>query len=650
MSQFNPRPDRQRKKKKTDPNVRTNPMTGQRERSGGGINMPDPFGSTPQFVTGKGPAGFDPMGDIQRQQKQVDQVKLNRDLRSQLASKQTRGRKQTAMQSANTRRQTRTFRDPANLQRYLSNQATGPTTTRGSQQPEDMDDTIVKSGGQNYRYDAEIDAFTPVNFDPAKNRFVFAGEDEAAAAKAQSGSVEDSMKVAQRAFDKQMGELRGLADKDQQFGDMYQEMQSEYMSILRDPDLRPEERNSALQDLFDRGASTFELTSGFARAAKDQEAMQKQQEAKSKMDEDMQYRHRRALEAKDEIRKKQEDARYEDRKTRQKFSETTQTIDKAYEAYKAPLEAKKNSLLGQVGFGDEIEIMSLEDFTNKYYERMHQDREIQDAVREIDGQMSIIETEIGQLENEDDLSYRNQLTSVYGAGRQDAADAAFQDHLNQKEARIVRKRRQLNALREQKTMTLDRVTVGEKLRDAEQAATLRTRMNVAELESRDAERNAGDIGFFNRMRVIGERDQEVNRTTDETRQLERRTQATLARGRMERDSEGKLKSNSPAYVAEQVGDPTLKSKIQRLAAARRDPEKFGKRYFGRNERGAQVDDIALARQEAENEVFDSIEQMVIKEQPDIAPDGEEMRDLVYERIQQMYDFEDSLFKEQVGDR
>jgi hypothetical protein len=111
-----------------------------------------------------------------------------------------------------------------------------------------------------------------------------------------------------------------------------------------------------------------------------------------------------------------------------------------------------------------------------------------------------------------------------------------------------------------------------------------------------------------------------------------------------------LKSNSPAYVAEQVGDPTLKSKIQRLAAARRDPEKFGKRYFGRNERGFEVDDIALARQEAENEVFDSIEQMVIKEQPDIAPDGEEMRDLVYERIQQMYDFEDSLFKEQVGDR
>ncbi len=293
--------------------------------------------------------------------------------------------------------------------------------------------------------------------------------------------------------------------------------------------------------------------------------------------------------------------------------------------------------------------MSLEDFTDKYYERMHQDQEVQDAVREIDGQMSIIETEIGQLENEDDLSYRNQLTEIYGAGRQEAADAAFQDHLNQKEARIVRKRRQLNALREQKKMTLDRVTVGEKLRDAEQAATLRTRMNVMELESRDAEKNAGDIGFLNRMRVIGDRDQEVNRITEETRQLERRTQATLARGRMERDSEGRLKSNSPAYVAEQVGDSTLKSKVQRLAAARRDPEKFGKRYFGRNKQGAEVDPTQ-ARLEAENEVFDAIEDMVIKEQPGVDPDGAEMRDLVYERIRQMYDFEDSLFKEQVGDR
>ncbi len=579
---------------------------------------------------------FDPAGDIQRQQKQVDQVRLDRDLRSQLEAKKKAGRKQTAMRTANTRRQTRTFRDPANLQRFIDSRPTGPTqTTQTTRQdkPQDMDDTIVKSGGQNYRYDAEIDAFTPVNFDPAKNRFVFAGEDEAAAAKAQTGSVDESMKIAQKAFDKQMGELRGLADQDQQFGDMYQELQSEYMSILRDQNLRPEERNAALQDLFDRGSSTFELTSGFARAAKEQEAMQKQAEAKSKMDEDMQYRHRRALEAKDAIRKKQEDARYEDRKTRQKYSETSQNIDKAYEAYKAPLEAKKNSLLGQVGFGDEIEIMSLEDFTDKYYERMHQDQEVQDAVREIDGQMSIIETEIGQLENEDDLSYRNQLTEIYGAGRQEAADAAFQDHLNQKEARIVRKRRQLNALREQKKMTLDRVTVGEKLRDAEQAATLRTRMNVMELESRDAEKNAGDIGFLNRMRVIGDRDQEVNRITEETRQLERRTQATLARGRMERDSEGRLKSNSPAYVAEQVGDSTLKSKVQRLAAARRDPEKFGKRYFGRNKQGAEVDPTQ-ARLEAENEVFDAIEDMVIKEQPGVDPDGAEMRDLVYERIRQ----------------
>ncbi len=369
MSQFNPRPDRQRKKKKTDPNVRTNPMTGQRERSGGGINMPDPFGSTPQFVTGKGPAGFDPMGDIQRNQKKVDQVKLNRDLRSQLASKQTRGRKQTAMQSANTRRQTRTFRDPANLQRFLSNQATGPTTTRGSQQPQDMDDTIVKSGGQNYRYDAEIDAFTPVDFDPAKNRFVFAGEDEAAAAKAQSGSVEDSMKVAQKAFDKQMGELRGLADQDQQFGDMYQEMQSEYMAILRDPDLRPQERNSALQDLFDRGSSTFELTSGFARAAKDQKAMQEQQEAKAKMDQDTQYRNRRAIEAKEEIRKKQEDARFEDRKERLKFSETSQRIDEAYKAHQESIKNYNESDAGLADPSGEKQAMSLEEFTQQHYEK-----------------------------------------------------------------------------------------------------------------------------------------------------------------------------------------------------------------------------------------------------------------------------------------
>ena len=693
------RPDRQRKAKKTpDPNTRFNPMTGRREP------IPQrPLGKNPLDVKqfpdalpteierdlrrnrpglpplelpsdfpepGRGmPPGFNPSGDIRRMQKQIDQVKLDRSLRSQLEAKKKAGRKQTAMRAANTRRQTRTFRDPSNLQRFVDSRPTGPTqTTQTTRQdkPQDMDDTIVKSGGQNYRYDAEIDAFTPVNFDPAKNRFVFAGEDEAATAKAQSASVEDSMKVAQRAFDKQMGELRGLADQDQQFGDMYQELQSEYMSILRDQNLRPEERNAALQDLFDRGSSTFELTSGFARAAKEQEAMQKQAEAKSKMDEDMQYRHRRALEAKDAIRKKQEDARYEDRKTRSKFSQTSQEIDKAYEAYKKPIEAKNNSL-GGLAFGEE-EVMSLEDFTDAYYKRMHQDEEVQDAIREIDGQMSIIETEIGQLKDEDPLAYRNQLTEIYGAGRQDAADAAFQDYLNTREARIAGKTQQLNALRATRQQTLDRRTVGEDLREMEMAATRKQRAAEMELESREQQRRGiGRAGFDEYQTgkgtdVVGKTEFSMNplmgfkkegkglfsqsrSLTEDMRRGESEAQRNLARVRaLDRDDEGRvLNTNSPEYVSQQLGNRVLLGQVRRLARAS-DPKNFTDRakYFG----GGTKEEQERNFKRAEVKALKALEPLILKENPGIDPEGSEFRKLRYERLQQLYDFERELGEQQ----
>ena len=658
---------KQRKRKQNyAEEFRTNPMTGKRERVSGGINMPDPFGSTPQFITGKGPAGFDPMGDIQRQQKEVDKTKQDRDLRSQLESKRKRGRKDSAMRTAMSRRQSRTFTDPQALNRFVQGQGTAQPSARGQQQNQDMDDTIVQRDGQYFRYDSEIDDFTPVQFDPAKNRFEFAGGDPEDAAKAQAASVEDSMKVAQKSFDKQMGELRGLADTDQQFGEMYQDLQSEYMSILREPNLRPEERNAALQDLFDRGSSTFELTSGFARAQKDQEAMAKQTEAKSKMDEDMQYRHRRALEAKDAIRKQQEDARYEDRKTRSKFSETSQGIDKAYENYKRPIE-EKNSSLGALAFGEE-EVMSLEDFTDAYYKRMHQDEEVQEAVREIDGQMSIIETEIGQLKDEDPLAHRNQLTEIYGAGRQDEADIAFQDYLNTREARIAGKTQQLNALRASRQRTMDRRTVGEELREQDMAATRKQRAAEMELESREQQRRGiGRAGFDEYQLgkgtdVVGKTEFSMNprlgfkkegeglfsesrSLTEDMRRGESEAQRNLARVRaLDRDSEGRvLNTNSPEYVSQQLGNRVLLGQIRRLARAS-DPKNFTDRakYFGGGTKKEQERNFKRAEIKAKK----ALGPLILKENPGIDPDGQEFRNLRYERLQQLYDFERELGEQQ----
>jgi hypothetical protein len=663
------RPDRQRKaKKKPDPNTRFNPMTGRREpipRPKMGKNPLDvkqfpnalpkemdrdipgmpPFELPSDFPEpGKGiPPGFDPMGDIQRQQKQVDQVRLNRDLRSQLEAKKKTGRKQTAMRAANTRRQTRTFRDPANLQRFIDSRPTGPSQTAGGTrqgQTGDMDDTIVKSGDQHYRYDAEIDAFTPVAFDPAKNRFEFDDQGKGAAeaeSDARKTSVEDSMKVAQKAFDKQMGELRGLADQDQQFGDMYQELQSEYMSILRDQNLRPEERNAALQDLFDRGSSTFEATSGFARAAKEQETMQKQQEAKAKMDEDIQYRNRRAIEAKEEIRKKQEDARYEDRKERLKYSETSQRIDESYKAHQQSIENYNAS--DQALADGEKKAMSLEEFTQQHYEKMVQDKKLGEQVQKVDVDISLIETEIGQLENEDTMEYRRQLTTIYGQGRQDAADAAFQHHLDQRAAKIAGLQRKKNNLATMREGLIDQQgAVYEAKRSTakgqqERKAFFADAVNESRQQQRDQSPSLLD------MTRGGMR--ESNKIMEESREVARGTEKIATRElRLERDAQGKATNvNSPEFIRDMTGDQTMLGKLRRLSQATGD-SKMAEKYYG--------DDSGLRKERVR--LLQQFEDMLENEPAGQGEEGFSLRQRAIQRLEDVINFERGLGEEQVGSR
>jgi hypothetical protein len=591
---------------------------------------------------GKGiPPGFDPMGDIQRQQKQIDKVKLDRDLRSQLEAKKKAGRKQTAMRTANTRRQTRTFRDPANLQRFIDSRPTGPTQTTQTtrqDQPQDMDDTIVKSGDQHYRYDAEIDAFTPVAFDPAKNRFEFDDQGKGAAAEAAKAesdarktSVEDSMKVAQKAFDKQMGELRGLAEQDKQFGDMYQELQSEYMSILRDQNLRPEERNAALQDLFDRGSSTFEATSGFARAAKEQEAMREKQEAKAKMDEDIQYRNRRAMDAKEEIRKRQEDARYEDRKERLKYSETSQRIDEAYKAHQQSIENYNAS--DQALADGEKKAMSLEEFTQQHYEKMVQDKKLGEQVQKVDVDISLIETEIGQLENEDPMEYRRQLTTIYGQGRQDAADAAFQHHLDQRAAKIAGLQRKKNNLQTMREGLIDQQgAIYEAKRSTSKAQEERKAFfSDAVMESRQQEddaRTSIDTGVVGKLKK-------------ETREIARDSEKIATRElRLERDAQGKATNvNSPEFIRDMTGDQTMLGKLRRLAQATGD-KKFVEKYYG--------DDSGLRKERVR--LLQQFEDMLENEPAGEGEEGFSLRQRAIQRLEDVINFERGLGEEQVGSR
>tara|TARA_R100000455_G_C6272453_1_gene129240 strand:+ start:27 stop:2000 length:1974 start_codon:yes stop_codon:yes gene_type:complete len=619
---------------------------------------PEPFTLPSDF-----PDAPKPLPPVPNFVKQIEQERLDRSLRTQLEAKKNRSRQQSAMRSANTRRQTRVFRDPANLQRFINSRSTGPTFAGPAQtnQPQDMDDTIVKSGGQNYRYDAEIDAFTPVNFDPEKNRFVFAGEDEAKAARAQGDSdgsspQTEAFKVAKSAFDKQMTELKNLADKDQQFGDMYQELQGEYLEILRDPNLREEERQGALQDLFDRGSATFSATSGFARQTAEQKTQQEAAEARQKIQEDISYRNRRAAEAKTAIRNKQEDQRIDNAKLREKFSETTQKATADYNAYleqqKAVNQYKQDN--------DQFEIddegnpiipppLSREEFLMERYKQEHTDRVVQETVREIDVDISLLETEIGQIEEADPMEYRMQLTQIYGQGRQEYADAAFEAHLRERDARIVNNRRKIAELKIRRAETLARPMVTQEAefaaRKKAEKETGRDLGKVAQSQKEERQlRGIADVGGVvspinfpsETYRAAADDKAKEQKIMARDAAVERDMNRTLQDG-SPNPNFGKVTSmDTPNYVAQELGDRTTLGDLRRLA----HPDSAKKYFQGDKE----------ARRKKEIEVIQRLNPIIQKMNPDLQPDSAEFNAARREYYDRVIAFEQSFDKEQIGSR
>lgn len=678
MANGRQRPDRQRKgKAKADPNTRFNPMTGRREpipQRPLGKNpldvkqfpdalpkidkpryeppnpldvpqFPDPL---PDLPKPKLPFGENPdfVGKMKEQRKQES-------LRDALKKKQMERRKTEGLRAQRDRRVTsrrRVFRDPSNLNQFVNQNArtrTDNTAQMSSPQPVDMDDTIVKGpDGQSYRYDSEIDGFTPVRFNPETNRYDFAGpkQQEAAA----PGKLSTATKEAQQEFDKQMSELRRLSETDKQFGDMYSDLQSEYMEVLRDPNLRPEEREAQLNDLFDRGAATFEQTSGFRRAAAEADQQQRSQAAQAKQAEKLEYDNRRAVEAKEKIRRDQENARYEDRKIRQKHSATTQELDKAYADYKKSFESQQDANFLS---DPDAKPMSMEEFTAQHYRRMHEDEEISDQIRDTDGRISIIETEIGQLEGEDPMAYRDTLTEIYGAGRQEEADAAFQDYLNTRSARIAGAKRRLN---EMKAMRKDLVNskslvYDEKYRSAA-AQQDRKAQNLEAINEARRVQEENQSSLLDRARGGGMRD--VVKTRDETREVARGTEKLATREAMlQRDSNPmsptfgqSTRMDSPEYIKDLTGDRTLLGDLRRLAESEKDMDKR-KKYGGEE----------VYRQKRMRAIK-AIEGVIQKENPagsdghSAIQDPQELRRQAADRFAQIMRFEQSLSEEQMGDR
>ena len=668
---------------RADPNTRINPMTGRPER------VPQhPLGKNPLDVKqfpdapperdipglppfelpsdfpepGKNvPEGFDPIGDTQRMRKRVDSIIEERGLRSALEKKKLDKRKQRGMEEAMQRRSRRSgrrvFRDPQNLSRFVRDfqdqRQDEAIAEMQANRPVDMDDTIVDGpDGQQFRYDSEVDKFTPVNFNPRTNRYESALPDEdkkggGGGGGGGGGSQTDAFKIAKSNFDKQMTELRKLSETDEQFGDTYREFQQEYNEILRSPDLRPEERDAALTDLFDRGAETFEQTSGYRRQAAEAEQQQKAQAAKAKQAEKLEYDNRRAVEAKEKIRRDQENARYEDRKIRQKHSATTQELDKAYEQYQKQFESQQDANF----LSDPNEKpISMQEFTAQHYRRMHEDEEISDQIRDTDGRISIIETEIGQLEGEDPMAYRDTLTEIYGVGRQEEADAAFQDYQNTRAARIAGAKRRLNEMKSLRKDLINSKSLvyDEKYRSAA-AQQDRKAQNLEAINEARRVQEEERQGVVSRLSRSG---RQIERIQEGTREVARGTEKLATREVMlQRDSNPmsptfgqSTRMDSPEYIKDITGDRTLLGDLRRLAESEKDMDKR-KKYGGEE----------VYRQKR-TRAIEAIEGVIQKENPagsdghSAIQDPQELRRQAADRLAQIMRFEQSLSEEQMGDR
>lgn len=420
MSQMNPnpRPDRQRKPK---PKGKSNidPLTGKPR-----VDKPNP-NVKPFELPSDYPGAPKPMPPVPDFVKQMEQQRTQAGLRQRLEEKKSKGRKDSAMRDATNRRRSRgggrsmVFRDPANLRAYLTQQQKGASGgTVDSGKPQDMDDTIIKGDdGQTYRYDAEIDGFTPVKFDPAKNRYDFddqgAGarkEAADAAAKEQQDQQAAAMSESKSNFERQLADLRRMADDDPQFGTMYREFQDEYLSLMQDQQLRPEERDAALSDLYQRGTATFDATSSFRRAAEEQKQQAEAEQKRQKALEGKQYRDQRAQEQFNEIRRN--------------YSKTVSDAEvrkvtpadrlKAYDAY-----AKE-----QKDYGEEA--MSYQEYRAQQMLEEAGDQKAARQMARLERDISVIDVKIDRIEDMTDEELREEFTATYGQGNQADADAAFE--------------------------------------------------------------------------------------------------------------------------------------------------------------------------------------------------------------------------------
>ena len=131
------------------------------------------------------------------------------------------------------------------------------------------DNTIVRTPqGTFKKYNTETGGLTDVAFDPISDQFGLPEQPKAGAF-----DTEDFTR-------NQLTELRKLGQTDARFADMFSDFQSRQLEIMRDPNLRPQERQAALQSLSDEIGDTYGMTAGYRRDLVAAENMNQQEQAR----------------------------------------------------------------------------------------------------------------------------------------------------------------------------------------------------------------------------------------------------------------------------------------------------------------------------------------------------------------------------------
>ena len=330
------------------------------------------------------------------------QNKRDRDARLQAARDKRAGRKprsgnRSAMASAV--QQASEFREKQRKQEGRPTIVDASVDAQGNIDTSGLEDnTFVRTAkGDFKKFDSETGGLTDVEFDPMSDGFKLP-EAATARGRATSGT---SVAGAQDFTRTQLTELRTLGQTDERFAKVFQDFQTRQIEIMQDPNLRPEERETAMAELNAEIGQSYQATSGYRReiaaAAAEKQRLEEVAAADTRLAQQREkvdverMKYREAANDRAEARRK-EDASAD--------SALLQSLDKGYDSYVADLNKRNEEAMTM----NPEPALDFDSWRRQQMSRTFETKRLQNAMRgiedrqvEIEQSRSMIQDQIRQM-------------------------------------------------------------------------------------------------------------------------------------------------------------------------------------------------------------------------------------------------------------